>query len=191
MTEISIDCPLCGQENAHSFYQGTENGAPHGAGFWPMEVSDANQDCDCEIPERLGQFIEETAWARLELQQLRQQQNLCHCQNPYDEHDDDNQPIPAHHLPLETRPADIYPNGQCPVCGWGLSSLKNCHNDKCSASINAYALDQEGSEADICVCNHWRDEHTPDCEACRLNDESIAPHPFQDIATQWIDAALQ
>lgn len=66
-----------------------------------MEVSDANQDCDCEIPERLRDFIQKTAWASLELQELRHQQALCKCQNPYDEHDDDNQPIPAHHLPLE------------------------------------------------------------------------------------------
>ena len=34
-------------------------------------------------------------------------------------------------------------------------------------------------DPDICtLCGHWVEEHTPDCEACALNDETLAPHTF-------------
>jgi len=37
----------------------------------------------------------------------------------------------------------------------------------------------EPDDSAICTrCEHWSDEHTPDCEACALNDPTLAPHTF-------------
>jgi|SRR5580765_158769 len=75
MTEAHIDCPLCGTKNALSFYEGTENGAPHGAGFWPMEVSDANQDCECAIPETTWDFARNAAWQGHQMADMQHELN--------------------------------------------------------------------------------------------------------------------
>jgi hypothetical protein len=66
MTTVTAACPKCEQADSLSWYQGTENGAPHGAGYWPMPVEDFNQLCDCELDHSQLEAAERAAWAQLE-----------------------------------------------------------------------------------------------------------------------------
>lgn len=63
-----ISCPVCKLENSLSFYEGTENGAPHASGFWPMQVRDVDQLCVCELTDEQWLAAETAAWAPLQAQ---------------------------------------------------------------------------------------------------------------------------
>lgn len=62
MPETNITCPKCSQEGAIWFYSRVENGAPHGAGYWPMDVSDSGQECDCTFTEAEFTELSNAAW---------------------------------------------------------------------------------------------------------------------------------
>lgn len=62
MPEASIACPICGLADSIGFYEGVENGAPHGAGYWPMQVSEMSQNCDCDISEAQITELGNKAW---------------------------------------------------------------------------------------------------------------------------------
>ena len=88
MTEAAIDCPVCGQEGAISFYEGTENGAPHGAGYWPMQVSETNQDCDCDLTEAQMTELANTASEPLQKQYDAYAEEMAEMYDPANMHAD-------------------------------------------------------------------------------------------------------
>jgi hypothetical protein len=65
-SSATVACPLCGQANSLSFNQWTENGAPHGAGYWPMEMSEVEQACECDLTEDQLTAVESEAWEAYE-----------------------------------------------------------------------------------------------------------------------------
>lgn len=66
MPSAKTDCPACGLAGSLIFYEGTENGAPYGAGYWPMQVSDADQQCECELTEEQWEAAADKAWAAVQ-----------------------------------------------------------------------------------------------------------------------------
>ena len=62
MPTATTNCPRCDLDASLWFSEDTENGAPHGAGYWPMEVKDAGQMCDCELTEEEVEVAEKVAW---------------------------------------------------------------------------------------------------------------------------------
>jgi hypothetical protein len=63
MPEAKLYCPACSMPESLSFYEGTENGAPHGAGWWPMQTEDVDQKCSCELTPEQWDNAKSTAWA--------------------------------------------------------------------------------------------------------------------------------
>ena len=62
MTEAKADCPNCGLNGSLTFSEWTENGAPHGAGYWPMQMSDVEQKCECALTEAEEMAAAKKAW---------------------------------------------------------------------------------------------------------------------------------
>lgn len=59
---VKTNCPVCGMVDSLSFWEGTENGAPYGAGYWPMPVSDSEQACNCPLTSAEWEAAQREAW---------------------------------------------------------------------------------------------------------------------------------
>ena len=62
MASVTSDCPRCGLKGSLTFSEWTENGAPHGAGYWPMQMSDVEQTCECELTDEELEATSDKAW---------------------------------------------------------------------------------------------------------------------------------
>lgn len=62
MASAKTNCPRCGLKGSLIFSEWTENGAPMGAGYWPMEMSDVQQECEYELTDEEEEAAHEKAW---------------------------------------------------------------------------------------------------------------------------------
>jgi hypothetical protein len=66
MNTAKTDCPVCGKKDSLAYSQWTENQSPLGSGeYWPMEMSDFEQDCGCELTDDQIEVASGSAWTTL------------------------------------------------------------------------------------------------------------------------------
>ena len=64
MATVTSDCPRCGLIDSLTFSEWTENQSPLGSGaYWPMQMSDVEQKCECELTDAECDALNAKAWA--------------------------------------------------------------------------------------------------------------------------------